>query len=85
VRLQITIDDVVAARERIAPYIHRTPILTSSYVDDASGASVWFKCENMQKVGAFKARGALNAVLSLSDQDAARGVVTHSSGNMRRR
>jgi threonine dehydratase len=78
---QITIDDVLAARERIAPYIHRTPILTSSYVDDESGASVWFKCENMQKVGAFKARGALNAVLSLSDQDAARGVVTHSSGN----
>jgi threonine dehydratase len=77
----ITIDDVLAARERIAPYIHRTPILTSSYADDASGASVWFKCENMQKVGAFKARGALNAVLSLSDQDAARGVVTHSSGN----
>ncbi len=77
----ITIDDVVSARKRIAPYIHRTPVLTSSYVDDASGASVWFKCENMQKVGAFKARGALNAVLSLSDHDAARGVVTHSSGN----
>ena len=78
---QVTFADVVSARERIAPYIHRTPVLTSSFVDDVTGASVWFKCENLQKVGAFKARGALNAVLSLTDEDAERGVITHSSGN----
>ena len=70
-----------AAHERIRPYIHRTPVLTSARFDDASGGSLFFKCENFQKVGAFKARGATNAVLSLDDETARRGVATHSSGN----
>ena len=69
------------AHERIAPHIHRTPVQTSRSLDDAVGAQLFFKCENLQKVGAFKARGACNAVFSLTAIDAARGVVTHSSGN----
>ena len=76
-----TIDDVRAAAERIAPHVHRTPVLTSSSLDEDLGVHVHFKCENLQRVGAFKARGALNAVLSLDDESASRGVVTHSSGN----
>lgn len=72
---------VQAAAERIAPFIHRTPVATSATLNRDTGAEVLFKCENFQKVGAFKARGAMNAVLALSDADAARGVVTHSSGN----
>jgi threonine dehydratase len=70
-----------AAHERIRPHIHRTAVLTSRQLDSASGASLFFKCENFQKVGAFKARGATNAVLSLDDATARRGVATHSSGN----
>src|SRR5213593_2177848 len=70
-----------AAHERIRPYIHRTPVLTSSRLDVASEASLFFKCENFQKVGAFKARGATNAVFALDDEIARRGVATHSSGN----
>src|SRR5881392_1290039 len=70
-----------AAQERIRAYIHRTPVLTSERLDDASGGSLLFKCENFQKGGAFKARGATNAVLSLDDTSARRGVATHSSGN----
>jgi threonine dehydratase len=76
-----TYDDVLAAHARIAPHIHRTPILTSSTLDALTGASLFFKCENFQKAGAFKVRGASNAVFGLSDADAARGVATHSSGN----
>jgi len=76
-----TFDDVLDARQRIAPYIHRTPVMTSSYLDHLSGAEIYFKCENLQKVGAFKARGACNAVFGLSETEAARGVATHSSGN----
>jgi threonine dehydratase len=76
-----TFDDVLAAHERIAPYIHNTPILTSSYLNQLSGAELFFKCENLQKVGAFKARGAINAVFGLNDDVAAKGVATHSSGN----
>ena len=76
-----TFDDVLAARERIAPHVHKTPVMTSSYLNDLSGAEIFFKCENLQKVGAFKARGACNAVFGLSEADAARGVATHSSGN----
>src|SRR5213596_4097150 len=72
---------IKAAHERIRPYIHRTPVLTSSRLDDASGASLFFKCENFQKGGAFKARGATNAVFALDDATAKRGVATHSSGN----
>ena len=76
-----TYDDVVAAHERIAPHIHRTPILTSSYFNALTGAELFFKCENFQKAGAFKVRGACNAVFGLSDEMAAKGVATHSSGN----
>jgi len=76
-----TFDDVLSAHQRIAPYIHRTPVMTSSYFDHLSGAKIFFKCENLQKIGAFKARGACNAVFGLSEADAARGVATHSSGN----
>src|SRR5215475_7942710 len=69
------------AHERVRPYIHRTPVLTSNYIDEVAGCQVYFKCENFQKTGSFKARGAMNAVLSLSREDRARGVATHSSGN----
>ncbi len=76
-----TFDDVIAAHERIRPYIHRTPVLTSSYLNDLTGAELFFKCENFQKAGAFKVRGASNAVFGLSDDLLAKGVATHSSGN----
>jgi len=76
-----TYADVVAASDSIRPYVHRTPVFTSTHFDDLIGAEIFFKAENLQKVGAFKARGATNAVLSLSDADAERGIVTHSSGN----
>jgi threonine dehydratase len=76
-----TYQDVEAAHARIAPYIHRTPVLTSAYLNALTGAELYFKCENFQKAGAFKARGASNAVFSLTDAQAARGVATHSSGN----
>ncbi|SFB05229.1 threonine dehydratase [Poseidonocella pacifica] len=77
----LTLDDVIAAHERIAPYVHRTPVLTSSYLNELTGAELFFKCENFQKAGAFKVRGACNAVFGLSDEMAKRGVATHSSGN----
>ncbi len=70
-----------AAAERIRPYAHRTPVLTCSSLDDMAGAELFFKCENLQKVGAFKFRGAANTVFSLSEDEASRGVATHSSGN----
>ncbi len=76
-----TFADVCDAAERIAPHVHRTPVATSATLRKELGADVFFKCENLQKVGAFKARGALNAVLSLGADEAERGVVTHSSGN----
>lgn len=76
-----TFADVSQARERIAPYIHRTPLLTSSYFDELTGAELLFKCENLQKAGAFKVRGACNAVFSLGAKQAEKGVTTHSSGN----
>lgn len=76
-----TLADMTAADERIRPYIHRTPVLTSSFINSLAGAELFFKCENFQKAGAFKARGASNAVFGLSDEQAARGVATHSSGN----
>lgn len=77
----LTIDDVKQAHERIRPYIHRTPVLTSTYLNELTGARLYFKCENFQKAGAFKVRGACNAVFGLSDEDAKKGVCTHSSGN----
>ena len=70
-----------AAHARIAPHVHRTPVFCCRAIDAEVGARLFFKCENFQKVGAFKARGATNAVFSLSDDEARRGVVTHSSGN----
>ena len=76
-----TLDDMLAARARITPHIHRTPVLTSRILNELSGAELFFKCENLQKAGAFKARGASNAVFGLSDAQAQRGVATHSSGN----
>ena len=76
-----TISDVFEAHDRIRPFIHRTPIITSSYINSLAGAELFFKCENLQKAGAFKARGASNAVFGLSDEQAAKGVATHSSGN----
>lgn len=76
-----TYDDVVAAHARIEPYIHRTPVLTSSYFNELTGAQLFFKCENFQKAGAFKVRGACNAVFGLDDETAEKGVATHSSGN----
>jgi threonine dehydratase len=74
-------DDVKRAHELVRPMVHRTPVLTSLSINQITGGDLWFKCENFQKVGAFKFRGASNAVFSLSDEDAARGVATHSSGN----
>lgn len=76
-----TFDDMQAAHERIKPHIHRTPVLTSSYLNGLTGAELYFKCENFQKAGVFKARGASNAVFGLSEEKAAKGVATHSSGN----
>lgn len=73
--------DVAAAMQLISPYVHRTPVLTSQKLDAISGARLFFKCENFQKVGAFKFRGATNAVLNLTEGQRAAGVVTHSSGN----
>jgi threonine dehydratase len=78
---EVTFEDVRAAAGRIAPHIHRTPVLTSELLDSIAGARLFFKCENFQKTGSFKIRGATNAVLSLSEEAAKRGAVTHSSGN----
>lgn len=77
----ITLADIRAAAERIRGHVHRTPVLTSATLDHELGARVFAKCENLQKVGAFKARGACNAVMALDDAAARRGVITHSSGN----
>ncbi len=70
-----------AAHDRIRPHIYRTPVLTNARLNAACGGKLFFKCENLQKVGAFKARGATNAVFSIADVEALRGVATHSSGN----
>lgn len=76
-----TYDDVLIAHERIKPYIHETPVLTSRFLNDLTGADLFFKCENLQKAAAFKVRGACNAVFGLTDEEAKKGVATHSSGN----
>ena len=76
-----TFDDVKTAQERIKPYISKTPVLSSSFINELSGAELFFKCENFQKAGAFKVRGASNAVFGLSEEIAVKGVATHSSGN----
>ena len=72
---------ILAAHARVAPRIHRTPVLTSSSLNAMTGAQLFFKCENLQKTGSFKIRGASNAILSLTEKEAARGIVTQSSGN----
>jgi threonine dehydratase len=79
--MQLDLDSIRAAYERIRAYIHRTPVMTRSRLNEASGASLFFKCENFQKIGAFKARGATNTVFALDDATARCGVATHSSGN----
>lgn len=76
-----TFSDIEKAHELIRPYIHRTPVMTSQSINAIVGAQLFFKCENLQKVGAFKFRGACNSVFSLTDEEAANGVCTHSSGN----
>lgn len=76
-----TLNDIRQAQARIRPHAHWTPVLRCHSLDEMAGASLFFKCENLQKVGAFKFRGACNAVLSLSEEQAACGVATHSSGN----
>jgi len=78
---KLTLADIRAAHERIRPYVHRTPVMTSRTLDGFAGARLYFKCENFQRAGAFKARGAHNAVLALPEAEARRGVLTHSSGN----
>ena len=77
----LNIDSIREAARRIRPYAHRTPVLTCSSLNHMVNGELFFKCENLQKVGAFKFRGACNAVFSLSDDEASRGVATHSSGN----
>lgn len=74
-------ESIIAAHERIKPFIHRTPVMTSASIDEMAGCHLFFKCENFQKVGAFKARGAMNAALKLSPEQRAKGIATHSSGN----
>ena len=76
-----TLATIRAAHDRIRPFIHRTPIMTCSSIDEMVGSYLFFKCDNLQKIGAFKIRGATNAVFLLTDEEASHGVVTHSSGN----
>lgn len=76
-----TFDDMIAAHERIKPHIRRTPVRTSDYLNELTGAQLFFKCENFQEPGAFKVRGASNAVFGLNEDQAKMGVATHSSGN----
>jgi threonine dehydratase len=80
-KIPVTKDEIISAGKRIAPYVHKTPLLSSSQIDVITCARLIFKCENFQKVGAFKMRGAANALLSLSDEQLRKGVATHSSGN----
>ena len=74
-------EDILKASERISSYVHNTPILTSRSLNQIAGCSIYFKCENLQKIGAFKARGAVNATLSLTEEQRKHGIATHSSGN----
>lgn len=76
-----TLTDLQIAHERIKPFIDNTPVLSSSSINELAGCNIYFKCENMQKIGAFKARGGMNAVLSLSKEQQMKGITTHSSGN----
>jgi threonine dehydratase len=76
-----SLEDINAVHERIKPFIHLTPVLSSTSINELAGCKIFFKCENFQKIGAFKARGGMNAVLSLSKEEQKRGITTHSSGN----
>lgn len=76
-----TFSDIRAAAERISPHAHKTPVLRSTWFNRQTGADLYFKCENFQKVGAFKFRGACNAILNLPEEEGKKGIVTHSSGN----
>lgn len=77
----VTITDIERAQARIQPYVHRTPLMTSQLIDRSLGCELIFKTENLQKIGAFKARGACNALFSMNNATLERGVITHSSGN----
>ena len=76
-----TKEDIIQAHKRIKPHVHHTPVMTSTGINEIAGCAIFFKCENFQKVGAFKARGAMNAILSLPSEDLKNGVATYSSGN----
>ncbi|MDB5003347.1 MAG: serine dehydratase [Mucilaginibacter sp.] len=78
---QITLDTIIQTHERIKPHIHRTPILTNQTINELVGASIFFKCENFQKIGAFKARGGINAILQIVANKEGKAITTHSSGN----
>jgi threonine dehydratase len=79
--MEITKQHIEDAHERIKPFIHQTPVFTSKTLNNISGAELFFKCENLQKIGAFKIRGGMNAVLSLPEESRKKGIATHSSGN----
>lgn len=79
--MEITKQQIIDAHERIKPFIHKTPVHTSKTLNQISGAELFFKCENFQKIGAFKIRGGMNAVLSLTGEKRKKGIATHSSGN----
>src|SRR3954452_985567 len=79
--MTVTYADIAAAHERVKPHAIRTPVLSSAAIDAATGASVFFKCENLQNMGAFKFRGAYNALSQLSKEEKSRGVIAFSSGN----
>ncbi len=76
-----SLEDIKVVHERIKPFIHLTPVLSSNSINELAGCEIFFKCENFQKIGAFKARGGMNAVLSLSKEEQKKGITTHSSGN----
>ena len=79
--MPVTRESILEAHKRIKPYIHQTPVLTNATINSICGAALYFKCENFQKIGAFKIRGGMNAVLSLPEEKRANGIATHSSGN----
>jgi len=79
--MEISRQQIIEAHERIKPFIHKTPVLTSKTINNISGAEIFFKCENFQKIGAFKIRGGMNSVLSLPEEKRKKGIATHSSGN----
>lgn len=79
--MSVTIDQIIAAHSIIAPYIHRTPVFTNTTINKIAGAEIYFKCENLQKIGAFKIRGGMHAALKLNKDDLQKGLTTHSSGN----